>query len=78
MIRPKGEVPFPDNSWLKRYNDQKKWHDIREGQAMMDIKRYYPEDVERLVRNAKEGCMVIATPYFELMFLQDSAYQDEL
>ena len=79
MTRPKGEVPFPNKVWLKRYHDQKKWRSISESQAIQDIKRYFcPDDQERRIRNAKVGRMVLRTNYFELMWLEESAYQDEL
>ena len=79
MSRPDGEVPFPDRSWLKRYHGETKWNDIAGFTAIREIRQYfYPEDWERMTRNAEVGGMVLNLKYFDLMFIQDSAYQDEL
>lgn len=78
MNRPKGEVPFPENSWLMRYECDAKWHSIREVDAILMITKKYGVETERMVRNAKEGGMCIHFKYHQLMFITDSAYQDEL
>ena len=78
IMRPNGEVPFSNNVWLKRYHDQKNWMDIRESQAIRDIKQYYPNNWKRMIHNAKIGKMSITTKYFDLMWSEDSVYQDEL
>ena len=79
MARPNGEVPFPDDTWLKRYHGDKKWYDISGFIAIREIRQYfYPEDWERMIRNAKVGGMELNLKYFDLMFITNSAYQDEL
>ena len=79
MSRPDGEVAFPASTWLKRYHNQRKWRDIRESDALRDIKKhFYPEDWDRMIRNAVVGGMTLHTEFFDLMFITDSAYQDEL
>jgi len=77
--RPKGEVPFPPKTWLKRWKDQKMWHSIATREAIRVIEGYsYPEDYIQKYRNAVEGCMTLDFGGFELMYIQDATYQDEL
>lgn len=78
-MRPYGEVQFPANTWLKRYFRTKKWTDMRESQVRQEFGREFGEgEVERLLRNAKEGKMTISAPFCEYVYITEPMYQDEL
>jgi len=77
--RPKGEVPHPSKSWLKRWKDQHKWHSITVREAIATIEdNSYPEEYISKYRNAVEGGMVLNFKGFDLLYIVDATYQDEL
>lgn len=76
--RPKGEVPFPDHCWLKRWHDQHKWFDIRTDEALREIDTKFGTERARMIRNAVVGGMILNFKYFDLMFIIEPMYQDEL
>lgn len=80
-MRSKGTVPFPENSWFKRYFDRKYWRDISEEQALLEIEKICYErrmDFKNTLRNIKKGGMNLEGRYAEYIFVKDSLYQDEL
>ena len=77
--RPKGTVPFPAKTWLKRWADQDKWFSITTREAILTIEdNSYPEEYIQKYRNAVEGCMELDFGSFVLIYIQDATYQDEL
>jgi hypothetical protein len=71
-------VCFSGQHWLRRYRDERDWHDVQERLVVHAAKMYYPDDWQRELYNAKEGYMGMVTPYAEYMWLPEPADQEEL